>query len=193
MLDYALQFFNNYTILFYLILTIAVIIEWPVTILGLSLVAPVLWIHYFTILFFAFVWELFWDIGHYLIWKFAKKTFFKKEKYHRIEKLEHKLQRHSLFDKLLIIKYTPPITSIGLMYLWFNKISLKEFIKNDIILIIISSIFITLIWYNSGFLFKDKNNFIYLIMALSISLTLFYFWTKHISKYFIKKITNEEI
>ena len=187
MLELALHFFNNYTIFFYILLTISVIIEWPIIILWLSLIAPKLWFWFFEILFFAFIWDFWGDLLHYFIWKFFKNKIAKKN-FSVIKKIEKKLKKHSLLDKLIVIKYTPPITSIGLLYLWYTKISLKKFIKNDIILSIFSSIFITSIWYNFWNYFKDNNNFGYFIILLFFSFIVFYIFLKLITKYLIKKI-----
>jgi len=187
MLDYAIHFYNSYTILFYIFLVIAVILEWPITILALSLLSWKLWIGFFTILIFAFIWDFVWDLLHYIVWRFFKNKILKKD-FSLVQKVENKLKWHSLIDKLIVIKYTPPITSLWLLYLWYAKTNFKQFIKAGVIISIISSIFITSIWYNFWYLFKDENDFRYLIILLFLSFVVFYFLLRVITKYLIKKI-----
>ncbi len=187
MLEYILHFYSDYTLIFYIFLIIAVILEWPITILSLSLVAPKLEIWFFEILLFAFLWDFLWDLLHYFVWRFFKWYIIKKD-FKLIKKIEKKLKKHSLFDELIIIKYSPPITSLWLLYLWFSKIPISKFIKNDIFLCIFSSIFITSIWYNFWYLFKDNDNFILFITLVFISFIVFYFILRKFTWYIIKKI-----
>jgi membrane protein DedA with SNARE-associated domain len=134
MIDFALNFYNNYIIIFYILLVVAVILEWPITILILSLLSPKFWLSFLFVFFFSFLWEFFWDLLHYFIWRFFKKNIFKDKNYKLLENIEKKIEKRSLLDKLIVIKYTPPITSIWLIYMWFQKINLKKFTK-DIVLI----------------------------------------------------------
>lgn len=187
MLDYAINFYNNYALIFYVILVIAVIFEWPIVILALSLLSLKLWIGFFTILVFAFIWDFFWDLLHYTIGRFFRNKVMKKD-FSLIKKIEERLKWHSLIDKLIVIKYTPPLTSLWLLYLWYTKIDFKTFVKNDVILCFFSSIFITGIWYNFWYLFKDQNDFKYLIVLLFISFIIFYIVFRTFTKYLIKKI-----
>lgn len=191
MLDYALHFYNNYTIIFYILLLVWVILEWPIIILTLSLLAPKFWFTFAFICVFSFLWEFWWDFLHYMIWRFFKKNVFRDKKFNIFEKIEKKLENHSLMDKLIVIKYTPPITSIGLIYLGFQKTNFKSFMNNWAILALFNAILITSIWYNFGSLIKDKNDFEYLLMGLMFSFLLFYMLVKVITSYFIKKILNE--
>ncbi len=192
MLDYILHFYNNYTSVFYGLLIVWVIFEGPIIILALCLLSYSLNISYLTILFFSFLWDFWWDMIHYFIWRFFKKKIFKDKNYLLLEKLNKKLEGHSLLDKLIVIKFTPPITSMWLFYLWFNKTQLKSFIKNDLILSVFSSILITTIWYNFWYLFKNNTDFWYLIVLVFISFAFFYFLLKFISKYLINKILNDK-
>jgi len=191
MFEYAILFYNNHELLFYLFLIIAVIIEWPITILALSLVAVNLWISFLVVFIFSFIWEFIWDILHYIIWRFFKTNIFKNKKFSLLEKIEKKLEKHSLFDKLIVIKYTPPITSIWLLYMWYNKINLLKFIKNISVFAIINWLIITSIWYNFWYFFKDKVDMNYLIITLFLSFLIFYFLVKYITKYIIKKIYGQ--
>ena len=133
------------------------------------------------------VWDFIWDLLHYIVWRFFKNKILKKD-FSLVQKVENKLKWHSLIDKLIVIKYTPPITSLWLLYLWYAKTNFKQFIKAGVIISIISSIFITSIWYNFWYLFKDENDFRYLIILLFLSFVVFYFLLRVITKYLIKKI-----
>ena len=186
MFEYIIHFYESYKIIFYLLLIIWVIFEGPIIILSLSLVSPILKISFLEVLFFAFLWDFLWDLLHFLFARFFKNKI--KKDFWIILKLEKKLEKHSLFDKLLVIKYTPPISSLGLLYLWYSKLKLKDFIKNDIILNIFSAVLISSIWYFFWKYFVDTNNFVYFIMWLFFSFVVFYFLFKFIRNYLIKKI-----
>lgn len=187
MFEYILHFYTNYTVLFYILLTITVILEWPITILALSLVAPTLSINFFIILLFSFLWEFLWDTLHYLFWKFFKTKVLKKD-FSIIKKIEERLKWHNLMDKLIVIKYTPPITSLWLLYLWYTKTDFKIFLKKDIVLCLFSAVFITSIWYNFWHLFKNQTDLKYLIILFFLSFIVFYFLFRTFTKYLIKKI-----
>lgn len=192
MLDYALNFYNNYTVIFYILLIITVILEWPITILTLSLLSTTFWFSFIFVYIFAIIWELFWDILHYILWRFFKQNIFKNKNFKLLEKTEEKLKNHSIFDKLIVIKYTPPITSIWLIYLWYQKVDFKSFLKNIVIFSIINWFLITFIWFYFWKYFVNKEDFKYLIIWLLFSFLLLYFLIKIVSSYFIKKVLNDK-
>lgn len=192
MLDYALHFYNNYTVIFYILLIITVILEWPITILTLSLLSTTFWFSFIFVYIFAIIWELFWDILHYILWRFFKQNIFKNKNFEILERTEEKLKNHSLFDKLIVIKYTPPITSIWLIYLWYNKVDFKKFLKNIVIFSFLNWFLITFIWFYFWKYFVNKDDFKYLIIWLLFSFLLLYFLIKIISSYFIKKVLNDK-
>lgn len=174
MLEYAISFYNNYTVIFYLLLITAVVVEWPITILTLSMLAPKLEIPFLVIYVLAFSWEFFWDLLHYVIWRFFKKNILKNKSFKTLEKAEEKLKNHSLFDKLIVIKYTPPITSIWLLYLWFNKTDFKEFSKYILLISLFNWIVISFIWLNFWVFLKDNANLEYILMWIMFSLVILY-------------------
>lgn len=190
MIDYALHFYNNYTIIFYVLLTVTVILEWPITILTLALLAPKFWFSFLLIYSFWFVWEFFWDLAHYFVWRFFEKNLLSNKKYKVFEKIEKKLENHSLFDQIIVIKYIPPITSIWLLYLGFNKTNLITFIKNIIVFAGLNSLIITFIWFNFWILIKDKQEFEYIIIWIMISLLILYLALKLVTSFIIKKYLN---
>lgn len=190
MLDYALQFYNNYTIIFYILLIIAVILEWPITILTLSLISPKFWFSFSLIYIFSILWEFFWDLLHYFLWRFFKTNIFKNKNYILFEKIEKKLEKHSLFDKLVVIKYSPPITSIWLLYMWFQKISIKKFILNVILFSLLNWLIITFIWFYFWQYFLNESDFKYLIMWILFCFLFVFLIIKLISYYLVKNILN---
>lgn len=55
MLEYAMSFYENYTIIFYSLAVIAVILEWPITVLAIStFLAPKYGISFFLDFCFGF-------------------------------------------------------------------------------------------------------------------------------------------
>jgi len=187
MLEYALTFYNNHFILFYLLLTIAVILEWPITILSLSIVAINFKISFYEVIIFSFIWEFFWDLLHYIIWRFFRVNIFNNKNYSLLIKTEKKLKNHSLFEQLMIIKYTPILTNIWLLYLWFKKTDLFKYIRIISIFALINWIVLTTIWYNFWYLFKGKIDFSYFIIILFLSFIFFYFLIKVGGKYIINR------
>ena len=192
MLDYILHFYNNYTIIFYFLVVFIAIIEWPIIILALSLVAGKLWFSFIFLYFISFLWDFIWDMIHYFIWRFFSKKYINKKDFKIIENINKKLERHSLFDKLIVIKYTPPITSIWLIYIWYKEKNVFRFMKNILFIVLFNSLFITVIWFYFWNLFVDNDNFSYFIMLFFFSLAIFYIWLKFITKYLIKKIYNDK-
>lgn len=193
MLEYILNFYNNHIVLFYILLTFVVIIEWPITIIWLSLLSSFFNITYTTLFIYSFIGDFSWDVLHYLVWRFFRKKFYNKSKFDKLDYINEKLVNHSLIDKLIVVKFTPPITSIGLMYMWFQKINFKKFIVNDFFIVIITALIISSIWYNFWHIFIwNKNDFIYLLMILFFSFMVFYLIFKVFFKYIVSKIMYEK-
>lgn len=67
MLEFALEFYHNYHIIFYLFLTIAVILEGPIVILTLTSLSGVLGIPIRVVICFAIVGDAGGDILHFLL------------------------------------------------------------------------------------------------------------------------------
>lgn len=188
MLEYAVSFYNEYIFLFYFFVTIAVILEWPIVVLTLTLLSTKLWIPFWVLMILAFVWDFWWDFLHFLLWKYFKQKFLKNKKLEKFQKIKEKIDSFSLFERLIIIKYTPPITSIWLIYLWINWEKTWDFIKNDFPLCIFSSALVLFIWYNFWEYFKDNNNLTYFFLAVWIAIFLTIFISRIIWKIIIQKI-----
>jgi len=190
MLDYVLHFYNNYTIVFYLLVIFVAIIEWPIIIFGLSLMAWKIWISFISLYLISFFWDFVWDMLHYFFWRFLAKKLENKKDYSLIEKFNKQLEGHSLFDKLLVIKYTPPITSIWLFYLWYKERDILKFAKNDALIVWFNSLIITFIWYNFWNLFVNDKDFVWFLMWFFFSAVVFYIIIKFLAKFIINKIYN---
>lgn len=190
-INYAITFYENYKIIFYLIIFIAVILEWPITVLSLAIFAPKLGIWFPTIFLFAFLWDFLWDSLHFFVWRFVKWIVSKNKNFSKVEKLFKKIENYSFFDKLIIIKYTPPITSIWLLYMWFTKIWVKEFLLKNWVLCLTSAIILSSLWIFIGEKFADNENIlIYLFIAIWAILITVYFLSKLIIKIVNKKNNN---
>ncbi len=187
MFDYIIHLYVTHTIIFYIFLVVLVIIEWPITILTISLLAPKIGINFIEIFILAFIWDFVWDLLYYFAWKFSKNKIIKKD-FKVIKKIEDKLKKKSLLDEMIIIKYTPPITSIGLFYLWYINTNLQKFLKNWFFLSTFSAVIVTSIGYNFWYLFKDNNNFLLFITFIFISFVVFYFLFRKLTNFIIKKI-----
>lgn len=188
MLDYAISFYNEYIFLFYFITIIAVILEWPIVILTLTLLSVKLGIPFWVLIFLAFIWDFWWDFLHFLIWKYFKKFFQKNKKIEKFNNFKEKIDKVPLLEKLIIIKYTPPITSIWLIYLWFSSEKTWDFIKKDFFLCIFSSFLVLFIWYNFWQYFKETNNLTYFFIWVWFAIFIVVLLTKIISKFILKKI-----
>jgi len=193
MIDYALNFYNNFTFIFYILLLVALVLEGPITILTLSLFASRLWFSFIFIYFLAFLWEFLWDLLNYSIWRFFKKNLFKNKNFIVFENIEKKIETHPLFDKIIVIKYTPFVVAIWLMYLWFQKINIKEFMKNISLLALIDSFAITFIWFHLWKFLIAKDDFKYIIFWLMLSFLIIFFLFRIITFYFVKRIINEKV
>ncbi|MDD2871504.1 MAG: hypothetical protein PHS49_05945 [Candidatus Gracilibacteria bacterium] len=192
MLEYILHFYTNYTILFYILVVIIAIIEGPIIILALSLVAGKLGFSYFLLYSISFLGDFIGDMIHYGVGRFFSKRYENKQEFKILLEVNKKLEGHSLFDKLIVIKYTPPITSIGLIYLGYKEKNIWKFMKNDAGIVIFNALFITAIGYHFGNMFVNNDDFTYFMMLFFFSLALFYIGLKFITKYLIKKIYDDK-
>lgn len=188
MIDFAISFYNDYLVLFYLIIIIAVILEWPIVILTLTLLSAKLEIPFFVLIILALIWDFGWDLLHFFTWKIFHKKFEKSKKFKKFENFKEKIDNFPFFEKLIVIKYTPPITSIWLIYLWLNWEKTWNFIKYDFPISTFSSFLVLFIWHNFWQYFKNTDNFTYFFLAVWFAIFLLILSTKLIAKYILKKI-----
>ena len=190
--EFILNFYNSYTLVFYILFLWFVIIEWPITILVLSWFAPTIGMWVISIYIMAFLWEFLWDILHYMFGRLFKINICKNKNFHIFEKIEKKIEHYSLFDQIAVIKYIPPITSIWLIYLWFQKINVKKFLKNVSIFALINSFIFTFIWYFFWKYVSSEQNLKYIIVWLLLAILCLYILVKTIKTYLVTHILNEK-
>ncbi len=192
MFEYALTFFETYPFISYSLLTIAVILEWPIVILTISFISDKLGFSYFHILLFAFIWDFWGDMLYFLIGRKFRKFVLSRKKIWKIKYIYRKMENYSLFDKLIIIKYTPPITILWLLYLWLSQISIKEFVSKNSILCLMSSLIMSILWYSFWkFFISQKENLEYISLGIWISIIMIYFIIKYIRKSIRKYIKKK--
>lgn len=185
--DYILSFYNNHYSIFILLLLLGVIIEWPVITFSVSLLATKLNFNFFEIWAISFFGDIVWDLIYFHIWKYIWNKFIKKDLNHKyLVKIDETIEKNHLFETLLMIKYTPPITIAGLAYLWFKKIEIKKFILSILPIIIFNSLLITSLWYFFGSYFLSSDNFSYTIIWIFFAFGLLYFIIKFLPKLFAK-------
>lgn len=174
MLDFALHFANNHLILFYSLVLIALLLEGPIVIFTLTTLAWLLHLPLWIIFVFAVFGDAGGDILHFLAGKYAKNLISKIPVLSKIQiknqtflAFYQKIHNYPLLEKLIIIKYTPPVTSAGLLYLWASGISFYQFLKSTLPLCLISSTIVFSIWV----FFSSRTQ-----LSNHIGLVLFGFW-----------------
>ena len=179
-------------IFFYALAVVAVILEWPITVLAISsFIAPKYWLSFWLIFALAFIWDFVWDLLHFYIWKFWKNIHKKIRESKKFGTIIKKIDSYSYFDKLIIIKYTPPITSAWLIYIWASKWDIKEFIKKDGFLCVLSSLVVSIIGYSLWKILWDQTNISYVLLGIGFAFIFLYFLSKYIFKYIIDKINEK--
>ncbi len=175
MLDFALQFYSQYQFVFFFLLIIVVILEGPITVLALSVIAPSLGLGFIAVFLFSFLWDFLWDVLHFYFWRFFRGFQSKEKNNTRILRLNSYVDKHSLIDTLILIKYTPPLTSIGLLYLWSYLKKSSRFLILDAWLVTMSSLIITSLWMYFGNTLKNFQNPSYVIAGILFIFIVFYF------------------
>nr|MDD3719977.1 hypothetical protein [Candidatus Gracilibacteria bacterium] len=195
LLDYIIGLYNNHEVIFFILLVFIIAIESRITIFGLVILSPKLGLNFLDIYLFLFFGELLGDTIHYGFGRFFSKFFINNKQENKVsyvKNLQEKLKDKPTFDLLMIIKYTPPITSIGLIYLGFEKYNFKKFILNDLILLFFSSTIITSILFYFGGLLKNNDNLTLFFSEVLIVFMIIFLTIKYISKFIIKKILKND-
>ena len=195
MLEYALSFYQEYTRIFYILIAIVVLLEGPIIILTLTILSPQLWIWIPFLFFLSLFWDFWGDLLHFLLGKYWEKLFPNKRrswaKSPTFQKLTKTIDNYPLLEKLIIIKYTPPITSIGLIYLWVSKVKMFDFIKKDFPLCLLSTIVVIYIGFYFGQYFNTKTNFWWLIFWIWLGILTTITLSRLIWKFLLKKIYRQ--
>ena len=212
--SYIFSFYSEHYAIFMILLLIGVVIEWPVIIFSISLLATKLGFGFWEILAISFWWDIAGDIMYFHIWKYIWYKFINKNnkiksdnsdniekikndnrsegieeekvKNKYLAKIDKAISEKHIFETLLMIKYTPPITLIWLMYLWYKKIELKKFILWILPIIVFNSLLITSLWYFFWKYFINTDDFYHTIIYIFCGFGLLYFITKLLPKIFTK-------
>lgn len=102
----------------------------------------------------------------YQIQKFFKIRFDNR----KFKKLQTQIDRYPLLEKLIIIKYTPPLTSLGLVYLGFSSVRVWEFIKYTLPLCVLSSVSIVAGGYLFGAFWSDNGTLWRFFLGVGVAL-----------------------
>lgn len=177
MLDYALSRYDQYFVFFYLLLILLLLLEWPITIFTLSLLAPKLNLWPQHLLLLALIGDFGGDLLHFYLGKYGhhlQKLFKRTLNSRTITTLKRNIDRYPLLEKLIIIKYTPPLTSAGLIYLGFSQIKTKDFIRYTFPLCLLSSSLIVLLssFFNTFLIKQSRLRVSFLGIGLSLFLLI---------------------
>lgn len=200
--NYIFSFHSEHYAIFIILLFIGVVIEWPLIIFSISLLATKLGFGFWEILVISFLWDITGDIMYFHIWKYIWSKFIRKNKNNEIidsneakkqetenkylAKIDKAINENHIFETLLMIKYTPPITLLWLIYLWYKKIKLKKFVIWVLPIVVFNSLLITSLWYFFWKYFVNKDDFYHTIIYIFCGFGLLYFITKFLPKLFTK-------
>ncbi len=192
MLEFALDFFQNHQRRFYALITIAVILEGPIVILTLTSLSESLEIPLFIIFLFAIIGDTGGDILHFFVGRYGKKILnllpFKIKNQHFL-KIRKTIEDYPLLEKLIIIKYTPPITSAGLFYLGATSLSFKTFFLTTLPLCLISSSLVFGIGVFFSHYIINQDHIVWMFLGLGISLFIVLKLFKYCGKRLVQYIT----
>lgn len=173
MLEYALLWYDQYYVFFYALVVLLVLVEWPITILTLTLLAPKLGIGWEELLLLSLVGDFWGDLLHFYVGRYGYQIqkFFKiRFDNRKFKKLQTQIDRYPLLEKLIIIKYTPPLTSLGLVYLGFSSVRVWEFIKYTLPLCVLSSVSIVAGGYLFGAFWSDNGTLWRFFLGIGVAL-----------------------
>lgn len=194
MFEYAFSFYQNYLPFFFILTIIAVLLEWPIVILTLTLLSGKLGIPISLIIILSLIGDFGGDMLHFYLGKYGntllKKLNFKR-KSEKLTRLNKKIKNYPLLEKLIIIKYTPPITSIGLIYLGTTQLPTLEFIKTTLPLCLLSSWLIISIGYFFGEIFTKTQYLWVFFFGAGIVIFSVIILLKFLGKFLVRKIKEK--
>lgn len=196
----SLFYSGNYILLFFLLLA-----EGPIIGFIASHLSSMGYLNIFLVSIVYFLGDFVGDILHYLVGIFLSKThnrFFKKRfvklnKLLQSKKVKYldKLIEKDFFLALLVIKLTPPISSIGLIGLGIRKTNIIKFIKNTAVICLMVEIPIVLLGYFTGItaqtFLKFQSIYVRLIFLILVAIICIYLMNR-IKKYISKQIIKKE-
>ena len=198
MLDFALSFASQHTFLFYSLVLIALLLEGPIVIFTLTALSWPLQIPLWMIFILAVFGDAGGDILHFLAGKYTKKLISKIPFLTKIQiknqtflSFYKKIHNYPLLEKLIIIKYTPPITSAGLLYLGSSGLKFYDFLKNTLPLCLISSIIVFSIWVFFSSRTSFSNHIELILFGFGIGIFLLTKGLRRTWKYLINYIEKK--
>lgn len=188
----------------YFLLFIILLVEGPIIGFIASHLASLGFLNIFLVLIVYFLGDFVGDVLHYLFGLLLVKTHnhFLKDKFKKLSNLFkskninsiNKLVENNLFLSLVVIKLTPPISSLGLISLGVRKTNFVRFIKNTAIVCLMIEIPIVFLGYFTGLTAEVflKSRTIYerltfFLLVLVICIYLLHLLRNYISKKIISK------
>lgn len=193
MLEYALSRYHEYIVLFYAIVVIIVLLEGPITIMTLTMLAPQLWLPLEVIFLLSMIGDFGGDYLHFLVGRYGKKLLKKQEENpdSPLNKVHKQLEKYPLLEKLIIIKYTPPISNVGLIYLGTSPISTKAFLLKTLPLCTFSSILVISLGHYFGNYFQQQENLAQALFWIGITIVSVLFILRLLGKRLVKKVNEK--
>lgn len=198
MLDFALSFATQHIFLFYSLVLIALLLEGPIVIFTLTALSWPLQIPLWMIFILAVFGDAGGDILHFLAGKYTKNLISKIPFFTKIQiknqtflSFYKKIHNYPLLEKLIIIKYTPPITSAWLLYLGSSGLSFYRFLKNTLPLCLFSSIIVFTIWVFFSTRTNFSNHIEFVLFSLGIGIFLLTKGLKRLWNYLVNSIKKK--
>lgn len=189
----------------YLLLFILLLAEGPIIGFTASNLASLGFLNIFLVCVVYFLGDFVGDILHYLFGLLLAKAHnrFLKKKFKKLKDLFESKQILSLdelleknfFLALIVIKLTPPISSLGLISLGARKTNFLKFIKNTAIICLLVEIPIVLFGYFAGItadVFLKSRNIYERITFFILTVFIFIYLLKIFKRYLSKKIIKNK-
>lgn len=198
MLDFALSFATQHTFLFYSLVLIALLLEGPIVIFTLTALSWPLQIPLWMIFILAVFGDAGGDILHFLAGKYTKNLISKIPFFTKIQiknqtflSFYKKIHNYPLLEKLIIIKYTPPITSAWLLYLGSSGLNFYRFLKSTLPLCFFSSIIVVTIWVFFSTRTSFSNHIEFVLFSLGVGIFLLTKGLKRLWNYLVNSIKKK--
>lgn len=173
------------------------VVEGPIITTAAAFAASLGFLNIWIIFFLSLAGDLVADFLHYTIGFATRLTLIERYGHYlglrksRINKMEKHLKNH-LGKTLFLVKFTPPLTTIGLLFSGALRVPLRKFIFYSLIITLPRTIFFTALGYYFGFAAERILEFFnlgqYLIIFLAVFLVVFYFIFKKIYNQVVKFI-----
>ncbi len=182
----------------YLIIFIAMVIEGPIITTAAAFASSIGYLNIYIIIILSLLGDITGDIIYYYLGHSLRGTFV--ENYIRkhnikkttIKKLEGKIH-NNLWKSMVLIKATPPLSTIGLLLIGASRIRFSRYILASIITTLPLTIFYITIGYYFGFAVKQILDYLemgeYAIFFAIITLIILYYLYRFIYKKVVRKLS----